>query len=102
MQDFVQGFPGGPPGGGPGGPRGGGRGGPPGGGRGGPPGGFPGGFGGFFGFGGPGGGGSLFRAPRYAPEYAGLAGKDLKGTKTIDELQAGPPKDSPEKSGEKK
>jgi hypothetical protein len=73
MQDFHRGFPGGPPPGGfPGGP---------------PPGGPP-------GFGGPGGGGSLFRAPRYAPDFPGLAGKDLKGDKTIEELQADPPKDS--------
>jgi hypothetical protein len=80
MQDFAPGFAGGPPGGGPGGPPGGGRGG-----RGGPPGGF----------GGPGGGSSLFRAPRYAPDFAGLVGKDLKPGKTIDALQAEPPKDTP-------
>jgi hypothetical protein len=94
MQDFARQFAGGPPGGGPpgggrGGPPGGG---PPGGGRGGPPGGFPGGFGGF---GGPGGGSGLFRAPRYAPDYAGLVGKELKPGKTIEELQAAPPKAAP-------
>ncbi len=51
-----------------------------GGGRGGPPG-----FGGGFpGFGGPGGGGGLFRAPRYAPDYPGLAGRQLKGGKLIE------------------
>jgi len=77
MQDFTLGFPGG------------GRGGPRGGGRGGPPGGFPGGFGG------PGGGSSLFRAPRYAPDFPGLAGKELKPGKTIDQLQAEPAKTSP-------
>jgi hypothetical protein len=84
MKDFAKGFAGGPPGGG--------RGGPPGGG---PPG------GGFPGFGPPGGSG-LFRAPRYAPDYPGLAGKELKGEKTIEEVQAAvakkdPPKESKEK-----
>jgi hypothetical protein len=74
MQEMARGFPGGgPPGGG-----------PPGGG---PPG------GGFPGFGAPGGGG-MFRAPRYAADYAGLKGKDLKPGKTIEELQA---KDPPKK-----
>jgi hypothetical protein len=78
MQSFGRGgFPGG--------------GGPPGGG---PPGGFP-------GFGGPGGGTGLFRALRYAPDYPGLAGKELKAGKTIEELQATPPKDAP-KEPEKK
>jgi len=65
-------FPGGPPNGPPPGPPGGGRGGP----RGGPPGRF-----------GPGGPPGLFRAPRYAPDYAGLAGKDLTPGKTIEVLQ---------------
>jgi hypothetical protein len=36
------------------------------------------------------GGSSLFRAPRYAPNFPGLAGKDLKPGKTVEELQ---PKD---------
>jgi hypothetical protein len=45
----------------------------------GPPGGFP-------GFGPPGGSG-LFRAPRYASSYPGLAGRDLTPGKTIEELQ---------------
>jgi hypothetical protein len=76
MQDLAKGFPGGPPGGPPGG---------------GPPG------GGFPGFGAPGGGG-MFRAPRYAPDYPGLAGKDLKPGKTIEELQAkDPPKETKDK-----
>jgi hypothetical protein len=86
MKDFAKGFPGG-----------GGRGGPPGfgppGGGGGPPGGFP-------GFGPPGGSG-LFRALRYAPDYPGLAGKELKGDKTIEEIQAPPKKDPPKESKEK-
>jgi hypothetical protein len=93
------GFPGGPPsgtGGFPGG-RPGGMGGFPGG----PPrgmGGFPGGPGGFPGGppGGPGGfgppgGGSVFRAYRYAPDYPGLAGKKLTAEKTVEELQAKEP-----------
>jgi hypothetical protein len=46
----------------------------------GPPGGGPG-FGGFPGFG---GGAGLFRAPRYAPDFAGLAGKELKPGKLIE------------------
>jgi hypothetical protein len=75
-------FPGFGPPGGPGG-----AGGPPGGpgGPGGPPGG-PGGFGpgGF----GPPGGASVFRAYRYGPDYPGLAKKDLKPGKTIEDLQA--------------
>jgi hypothetical protein len=65
MKDFAKGFPG------PGGPMG-------------NPMGNPMGFPGF----GPPGGSGLFRAPRYAPEFPGLAGKDLKPGKTIDELQA--------------
>jgi Arylsulfotransferase (ASST) len=76
MQDFAKGF-GGPPGGG-----------PPGGG---PPG------GGFPGFGAPGGGSGLFRAPRYAPDYPGLAKRELKATKTIEELEATPPKETKDK-----
>jgi hypothetical protein len=77
-KDFARG---GPPGfgpGGPGGPRG--PGGPAGGagGPGGPP---------AFLFAGPPGGASLFRAYRYGPEYPGLAGKDLKPGKTIEELE---------------
>ena len=65
MQDLAKNFPAGPPGGGP------------------PGGGFP-------GFGAPGGGG-MFRAPRYAADYPGLKGKDLKPGKTIEELQAKDP-----------
>jgi hypothetical protein len=56
----------------------------------GPPGG-----GGFPGFGGPGGGSGLFRALRYAPDYAGLAKKELKPTKTIEELEASTVKEPP-------
>ena len=55
------------------------RGGPPGGPGGGPPG------------GGPPGGSAVFRAYRYGPDYAGLAGKDLKPGKTVEEMQ---PKDA--------
>jgi hypothetical protein len=48
----------------------------------------PGGGGGAFpGFGPPGGSG-LFRAPRYAGDYPGLKGKELKPGKTIEELQS--------------
>jgi hypothetical protein len=68
------GFAGGPPGGGPGrGPGGGGPGGPPGMGM------------------GPPGGSSLFRAYRYAADHPGLAGKELKGGKTVEDLQAKDP-----------
>jgi hypothetical protein len=66
------------------------RGGPPGGPGGGPPGGPPGGPGGGpppFPFAGPPGGSAVFRAYRYGPDYPGLAGKDLKPGKTIEELQ---------------
>jgi hypothetical protein len=50
-------------------------------------------------FTGPPGGGSVFRAYRYSPDYAGLAGKDLKPGKTVEELQ---PKDpEPAKAAEK-
>jgi Spy/CpxP family protein refolding chaperone len=52
-------------------------------GRGGPGGFGPGGPGGFA----PGGGSALFRAYRYAPDYAGLVGKDLKPGKTVEEVQ---------------
>jgi Spy/CpxP family protein refolding chaperone len=58
--DFARGGPGGPPGGGP------------------PPALFA----------GPPGGGGVFRAYRYGPEYAGLAGKELKPGKTVEELDA--------------
>jgi hypothetical protein len=84
------GGPGGPPPGGPGGPGGPPPGGPPGCGPPGGPGGPPPGFGGPGGpppFGGPGGGGGVFRVYRYAPDYAGLSGKDLKPGKTVEELQ---------------
>jgi hypothetical protein len=81
VKEMQQGFgvrgPAGGPGGAPRGPGG------PGG-----PGGFPGGFGG------PPGGGSVFRAYRYAADYPGLAGKDLKPGKTIEELEKEPPKDA--------
>jgi hypothetical protein len=50
------------------------RGGPGGRGRGGP------------GFGGPGGGSSLFRSVRYAPDYPGLAGKELKPGKKLEDV----------------
>jgi hypothetical protein len=46
-------------------------------------GGARGGFGGGFG---PQGGGGLFRAPRYSPTFAGLASKELKPGKTIEEM----------------
>jgi hypothetical protein len=65
-------------------------------GRGGPGGfgpGGPGGRGGPGGFGPP-GGSSIFRAYRYGVDYPGLAGKDLKPGKSIEELQA---KDEPKK-----
>jgi hypothetical protein len=77
MQDFAKGFAG-----------------PPGGGRGGPPG------GGFPGFGPPGGSG-LFRALRYAPDYPGLAKRDLKPGKTVEEVEAAPPKDAPKENKDK-
>jgi hypothetical protein len=75
------------PGGPPGGPR---PGGPPGGGRPGfgPP-----------GFGGPPGGASLFRSYRYAADYPGLKGKDLKPGKLIEELEA---KEEPAKKPKEK
>lgn len=111
-EDFARGGPpgfrpGGPPGfgppGGPGGPPPGGPGGPPVDGPGGPPGDGPSGPFGFGGpggpplFGGPGGGGGVFRVYRYAPDYAGVVGKDLKPGKTVEELQPkdpGPEKDA--------
>ena len=72
IQDMFKGFAGGPPGGGP------------------PGGGFP-------GFGG-GGGSGIFRAPRYAPDFAGFKDKVLKPGKTIEELEAkAPPKDPKDK-----
>jgi hypothetical protein len=61
--------------------------------RGGPPGGPPGGPGGPGGgpppflFTGPPGGSALFRAYKYGPDYPGLAGKDLKPGKTVEDLQ---------------
>jgi hypothetical protein len=66
------------------------RGGPPGGPPGnvmfaGPPGGGPRGPGGPGG--GPPGGSAVFRAYRYGPDYPGLAGRDLKPGKTVEELQ---------------
>ena len=48
--------------------------------RGGPPGGFPGAFA-------AAAGGGLFRAPRYAPDYPGLAGRNLQPGRTVEELQ---------------
>ncbi len=78
-EDFARG---GPPGFGPGGP-----GGPPGGpGRPGGPGGPPGGPGGPP-PGGPPAENAVFRAYRYGPDYPGLAGKDLKPGKTVEEMQ---------------
>ena len=50
------------------------------------------------GFGGPPGGAGVFRAPRYSPDFAGLAGKELKPGKTIEEIQQ---KDAPEKPKDK-
>jgi hypothetical protein len=80
-QVVIVGGPGGTPGG-PGGP-----GGPPGrpggpGGPGGPPGGPPPGL-----FNGPPGGASLFRAYKYPPDYAGLAGHDLTPGQTVEEIE---------------
>ena len=72
--DFARGGPGGPGGGRPGGPPGG-----PGGPGGGPP-----------------GGSGIFRAYKYSPDYPGLAGRELKPGKTVEELQ---PKE-PEKTKE--
>jgi hypothetical protein len=63
---------------GPGGPGAGPPGGPP---RG------PGGPGGPPPFGGPPGGAGVFRAYKYAADYPGLAGKELKPGKTVEELQ---------------
>jgi hypothetical protein len=54
---------------------------------GGPPRFGPGGPGGF----GPPGGSPLFRAYRYGTDYPGLAGKELKPGKTVEELQPKPP-----------
>jgi hypothetical protein len=73
--DFARGGPGGPGG------RGGPGGGPPGG-PGGPGGGLP-----AFLFAGPPGGSGVFRAYKYAADYPGLAGKELKPGKTVEELQ---------------
>ena len=54
----------------------------------------PGGFGfGPPGFGPPGGSG-VFRAPRYGPDYPGLAGKKLTASKTIEELETPAPKEA--------
>ncbi len=78
------------------------RGGPPGGpGGGGPPGG-PGGPGGgppAFLFAGPPGGSAVFRAYRYGPDYPGLAGKDLKPGKTVEELQPKEPEKTKDSAG---
>jgi hypothetical protein len=81
MVDFAKAFRGGPrrPGGG--GPGGGGFGGA-----------------GFFG---PPGGSGVFRAPRYGPDYPGLAGKTLKATKTIEELERPAQKEPPRESKDK-
>jgi hypothetical protein len=62
------------------------------GGPGGPPGGPP-----PFG-GGPPGGSGVFRAYKYAPDYPGLAGKDLKPGKTVEELQPKEPEKAKTKS----
>ena len=53
-------------------------------------------------FAGPPGGSAVFRAYRYGPDYPGLAGKDLKPGKTVEELQPKEPektKDSGEGEG---
>jgi hypothetical protein len=71
--DFARGGPGGPGGGPPGGPPGG---------PGGPGGGLP-----PFLFAGPPGGSAVFRAYKYGADYPGVAGKDLKPGKTVEELQ---------------
>ena len=42
---------------------------------------------------------SVFRAYRYGPDYAGLAGKDLKPGKTVEELQ---PKEPEQTKGAEK
>jgi hypothetical protein len=64
-----------------------GRGGPAGRGGFGPPGGGPGAFAGFGGM----SGSAIFRAYRYAPDYPGLAGKELTPGQTIEEVEAKPP-----------
>ncbi len=77
--DFLRGGAGGP--GGPGGPGGG------------PPPGL---------FAGPPGGSALFRAYKYGPDYPGLAGRDLKPGKTVEEMQPKEPEKTqrPEKAKE--
>jgi hypothetical protein len=83
-EDFArmgpQGGPGGGPRGGPGGPPGGG---PPGAGPGGPPPAL---------FAGPPGGASLFRAYKYAADHPALAGRALKPTGTVEEIEKAEPK----------
>jgi hypothetical protein len=63
------------------------------------PGGPPGPFGG-----GPLGGASIFRAYKYAADYPGLAGRDLKPGPTVEEFEKSLPetKDSEKKDDEKK
>jgi hypothetical protein len=80
-EDFARGGPPGGPGGPPPGGPGGRPGGPPPGGPGGP-GGPPPGL-----FAGPPGGASLFRAYKYAADYPGLAGRDLKPGRTVEEIE---------------
>jgi hypothetical protein len=65
----------------------------------GPGGGGPGGPGGGPGRGGPPGGTPLFRAYRYGTNYSGLAGRDLKPGKTLEEPQ---PKEPDKKVAQKK
>jgi hypothetical protein len=43
-------------------------------------------------FRGPPGGASLFRAYKYAADYPGLAGRDLKPGKTVEEVEKAEPK----------
>jgi hypothetical protein len=89
---FARGPGAGPPGGFPPPGRGGPKGAPPGGDKRGPRGGpsGPGGTGGPGGFGGPppGGPGGIFRSYRYALDYPGLAGKELKPGEKLDKVAA--------------
>jgi hypothetical protein len=50
---------------------------------------------------GPAGGSGVFRAPRYGPDYPGLAGKKLTANKTIEELETPAPKDAARGSKDK-
>jgi Arylsulfotransferase (ASST) len=81
IADFARGGPPGGPGGPPGGPGGPGGGPPP------------------MMFAGPPGGSAVFRAYRYGPDFPGLAGRDLKPGKTVEELQ---PKEPEKTKGTRK